>query len=64
MWGMGKDRERQESYRMMIYRERLEICLRCPRIRKVLGRPNCSVCKCFVEAKTFLLGQRCPEGRW
>lgn len=64
MWGMGNNQRRQESYRQMIYQERLGICMSCPRIRKIMGLPNCSVCKCFVQAKTFLLGQRCPEGRW
>lgn len=56
--------DRQETYRQMIYRERLAICYKCPYIRKIAGFPNCSVCKCFVQAKTFLLGQRCPRGYW
>lgn len=41
--------------------ERLEICKKCEFIT-----PNkfCRVCKCWMPAKTYFKGLKCPMGKW
>jgi hypothetical protein len=39
--------------------ERLEICYKCNG-----GREVCPVCKCFVELKTGVKSEKCPNGLW
>lgn len=41
---------------------RLTVCRECP--RKVGPGTRCSVCGCWMPAKTWLLNATCPEGRW
>lgn len=42
--------------------ERRAICEECPSLRKPLNQ--CEICKCFMDAKTKLNGQKCPVGKW
>ncbi len=46
------------------YRERLEICRRCDRVKYFLWRPRCGVCGCFMEIKAGIPGMHCPLGKW
>jgi len=64
MFGFG--RRRQGPSRQQIANARLNICYQCPgdQLRYIAGRPNCRGCGCFVEAKSFLMNQKCPYGYW
>ena len=45
--------------------ERLKICDVCEHIRlKNTVYKRCSECGCFLHAKTRLLNQECPIGKW
>ena len=45
--------------------ERLKICDACEHIRlKNTVYKRCSECECFLHAKTRLLNQECPIGKW
>lgn len=41
-------------------RKRLDICMACPDRTGV----TCGVCHCFVRAKTKLVTEKCPQGKW
>lgn len=46
--------------------ERMAVCEACPSFlasEDILG-PQCSVCGCFLKAKTALITQSCPDGKW
>ena len=46
--------------------ERMAVCEACPNFLasdSPLG-PKCSRCGCFLKAKTVLITQHCPEGKW
>jgi len=40
---------------------RLSICLTCPRL---LEGNICSLCGCYMEAKTTVEASSCPENKW
>lgn len=40
---------------------RLDICKGCDKITSFMGKPQCSICYCFVEPKTKLIDQSCPH---
>jgi hypothetical protein len=42
--------------------ERLATCIECEHFDAVDRK--CSVCKCYVDAKTLLATESCPEKRW
>jgi hypothetical protein len=45
---------------------RMTVCEACPNFldsASPLG-PKCSRCGCFLKAKTVLITQHCPEGKW
>jgi|TARA_B110000879_G_scaffold129707_1_gene170411 molybdenum cofactor biosynthesis enzyme MoaA len=44
-----------------VSKERLEICKACPRLR---ASSVCSLCGCFMQAKTKLENATCPENKW
>ena len=44
--------------------ERVRMCQNCDKnywIKKTLW---CSICKCFISAKTRVRGEECPLGKW
>lgn len=43
-------------------KERLDTCKKCDKF--ILDRNRCSVCGCYMPAKTKLKGSKCPLGRW
>ena len=44
---------------------RLAICSRCIFYElTVLNMKQCRKCGCFLEAKTQILEQKCPVGKW
>lgn len=42
--------------------QRLDICLRCPRLNTTTN--TCKECGCFVHAKTKLTRSSCPLKKW
>lgn len=46
--------------------DRLQICVKCPQFIGADARlgPRCSDCGCFLEVKTWLATEDCPQGRW
>ena len=46
--------------------ERMAVCEACPNFQASEGAlgARCSVCGCFLKAKTALITQRCPENKW
>lgn len=42
--------------------ERLAICRECPKFKKTLKL--CSICGCFMPAKTWMHNQTCPQNLW
>lgn len=40
---------------------RMDICKGCPRLQL---KSVCSLCKCFMQAKTKLENATCPEDKW
>ena len=42
--------------------KRLALCLNCNDLDKQTER--CKVCTCFVRAKTKLVNEACPIGKW
>ena len=59
-------RSRQGPTRQQIAQARREICYSCPggQLRFIAGQPNCRGCGCFIDAKSFLINQKCPYGYW
>lgn len=45
-----------------IQKERMAICLTCPRLIKATRQ--CKECGCFMDAKTRLFDSECPLGKW
>lgn len=45
-----------------IAKQRLDTCLRCPRLNTHTN--TCKECGCFVHAKTKLTRASCPLGKW
>lgn len=41
-------------------KKRLSVCHGC----EYLSDMQCSVCECFVLAKTMLASESCPKGKW
>lgn len=41
---------------------RLAICNACPHLNKFLKQ--CNICKCFINYKTGLKEEFCPDKRW
>lgn len=41
--------------------ERMAICHACPHLGKL---NRCKECGCFMDAKTKMLHQKCPLGKW
>lgn len=41
--------------------ERLAICVKC---EYLLPNSTCSLCGCFMQAKTKVAGAECPKGKW
>jgi hypothetical protein len=46
------------------YRERLEICKECEKVKYLFGRIRCGVCGCFLEIKAAVPLMKCPLGKW
>jgi len=45
--------------------KRLDICLKCDLVWKNFYKmEQCSVCFCFIRAKTKLGWESCPVGKW
>jgi hypothetical protein len=42
--------------------DRLATCNECPRLIKALQ--VCKECGCFMPAKVWIMGQRCPLDKW
>ena len=51
-----------QSVPEVIKAERLAKCQTCPKLIKSLMQ--CGSCYCFVNAKTSLRQEKCPEGNW
>jgi hypothetical protein len=55
---------RLRGYLMLVSEDewegRLDECMRCP----FLDGQQCGKCHCFVEAKTWVATESCPQGRW
>lgn len=48
----------------LLERRRL-LCAGCPFLQRLKIVPDrCRVCGCFVAAKTKLVGEHCPKGKW
>lgn len=45
-----------------IQKQRFEICLSCEHLYKTLN--TCKQCGCFMPAKTWIPGVKCPLGKW
>ena len=45
-----------------VQKERMSICLQCPRLIKATRQ--CKECGCFMDAKTKLFDASCPLGKW
>lgn len=45
-----------------IRNERLAVCFECPSYMPTSKR--CFICGCFVEVKSWLPQENCPEGKW
>jgi hypothetical protein len=45
-----------------VQKERMSICLQCPRLIKATRQ--CKECGCFMDAKTRLLEAECPLLKW
>jgi len=48
---------------------RINICNKCEYLKKdshfLFFRANkCSICTCYIKAKTALIFEYCPKGRW
>lgn len=41
-------------------RQRRSICNGCPNLKG----SQCGICGCFVAAKTKLITEKCPAGKW
>ena len=54
-----------ENYDPMVSEEireqRLKICENCENYTLTLNKPRCSICGCFLRAKTSLRDQACPH---
>jgi hypothetical protein len=44
-----------------IKEERMKTCKECEKIAFLVNKPMCSVCGCFLTAKTSLIDQDCPH---
>ena len=44
--------------------ERLFLCGQCEHKKGSGFMARCNLCGCFIEAKTRLASQSCPDGRW
>ena len=44
-----------------IRNERANLCQACDKLTML---QTCSICNCFMPAKTKLPGASCPEGKW
>tara|TARA_R110002012_G_scaffold265653_2_gene449058 strand:- start:1248 stop:1442 length:195 start_codon:yes stop_codon:yes gene_type:complete len=42
--------------------DRLKVCDKCDWFDKKLRR--CTVCGCFMDAKTKIPSKKCPKGKW
>tara|TARA_R110002124_G_scaffold834_4_gene4161 strand:- start:9930 stop:10181 length:252 start_codon:yes stop_codon:yes gene_type:complete len=42
-------------------KERMDICQACPKLKV---KTICSICKCFMPAKTWMANESCPDGKW
>lgn len=47
--------------RTEVAKDRLDTCKSCPRLR---AGSICSLCGCFMQAKTKLENATCPENKW
>jgi hypothetical protein len=45
-----------------VQKERMSICLKCPRLIK--STRQCKECGCFMDAKTRLFEAECPLSKW
>jgi hypothetical protein len=45
-------------------RERLSVCATCPKLGKLIGKPKCTECGCFLTLKAQLEGMKCPLNKW
>ena len=45
-----------------VQKERMSICLQCPRLIKATRQ--CKECGCFMDAKTRLFEAECPLSKW
>jgi hypothetical protein len=45
-----------------LFRIRINICNTCPKLIKTTRM--CSKCFCFVDLKTKMIEQSCPEEKW
>lgn len=45
-----------------VQKERMSICLKCPRLIKATRQ--CKECGCFMDAKTRLFDAECPLLKW
>ncbi len=44
------------------YRQRMQICTRCPKYEPTLAR--CRECGCFLKLKARIKSMECPLGKW
>ena len=49
------------QYVEKIAKNRIEVCVDCPKMRK---NKVCSVCGCFVPAKARSVSSKCPLSKW
>ena len=47
-----------------IQKTRLELCEKCPYLRKRVGAQVCFLCGCFLRLKTKLKTEECPILKW
>ena len=54
-------------------KQRLDICKQCEfynehfklfNVNLLKKKPQCNICKCFLEAKTKIEFASCPKGKW
>ncbi len=57
-------RNKESFVSRLVYRERLEVCKECEKVKYLLGRMRCGECGCFLELKAAVSLMKCPLGKW
>lgn len=47
-----------------LYKSRMETCRSCEYRKLLFGDEICSVCGCFLKAKTRVENEKCLKGKW